>query len=108
MEFILSNVEDHYQFYCELLNKYVIEASSDSKDSSSGKAFTANKFLLSKAQSDLNQVLKLYEKQFDCELKEDKSEVPLLKVYEMLQPKAVTRNKKQKLQLILQVIFLIN
>lgn len=97
MEFIISNIEDHYQFYCELLNKYVIEAGADNKDSSNTKTFTANKFLLSKAQSDLNQVLQLYEKQFDCELKEDKSDMPLLKVYEMLQPKAVTRNKKQKL-----------
>lgn len=53
MEFILSNISDHYMFYCELLNKYVIGSEAGGKDSSD-KAYTINKFLLSKSQSDLN------------------------------------------------------
>lgn len=94
MEFILSNISDHYMFYCELLNKYVIGSKADGGKDSSDKAYAVNKFLLSKSQSDLNQVLQLYENQFDCPYKPEPREVPLVEVYEMLLPKAVTRNKK--------------
>ena len=54
MEFILSNISDHYMFYCELLNKYVIGSKADGGKDSSDKAYAVNKFLLSKSQSDLN------------------------------------------------------
>jgi hypothetical protein len=52
-------------------------------------------------------VLQLYENQFDCPYKKEALEAPLVQIYEMLLPKAVTKNKKQKPQMILKVIHLI-
>lgn len=94
MEYILGKVSDHGIFFCEVLNKYLIDTSTKSKDQNDHALIY--KFLLQNSPHGLDEIFVHFEKQFDCQFKQDggSAALPLLEIYEKLLPKAVQKNAK--------------